>query len=68
LVQEALEGLMKNKTTFIIAHRFSAVRKADQILVLEGGKIIEEGNHKKLIDKKGVYFKFYSLQKGKELF
>jgi ABC-type multidrug transport system fused ATPase/permease subunit len=68
LVQESLEVLMKNKTVFIIAHRLSTIRKADRILVLEGGKIIEEGNHQELIKKKGVYFKFYSLQKGKELF
>jgi len=62
LVQEALEKLIKNRTTFIIAHRLSTVRNADKILVLEKGKIIEQGTHKELIKKKGVYFKFYSLQ------
>ena len=62
LVQGALEKLIKNRTTFIIAHRLSTVRNADKILVLEKGKIIEQGTHKELIRKKGAYFKFYSLQ------
>lgn len=53
---------MKGRTTFIIAHRLSTVRKADKILVLEKGKIIEEGTHENLIKKKGLYWKFYSLQ------
>ncbi len=62
LVQKALEKLIKNRTTFIIAHRLSTVRNADKILVLEKGKIIEQGTHKELIAKKGAYHKFYSLQ------
>ncbi len=62
LVQEALEKLIKGRTTFIIAHRLSTVRNADKILVLEKGKIIEQGNHQTLIKKKGAYYKFYSLQ------
>ena len=62
LVQEALEKLVKGRTTFIIAHRLSTVRNADKILVLEKGKIIEQGNHETLIKKKGAYYKFYSLQ------
>lgn len=62
LVQEALEKLIKNRTTFIIAHRLSTVRNADKILVLEKGKIREQGTHKALIKKKGKYYKFYSLQ------
>ena len=62
LVQEALEKLIKGRTTFIIAHRLSTVRNADKILVLEKGKIIEQGNHETLIKKKGAYYKFYSLQ------
>jgi ABC-type multidrug transport system fused ATPase/permease subunit len=62
LVQEALEKLTAGRTTFIIAHRLSTVRNADKILVLEKGKIIEQGNHQELIDKKGAYYKFYSLQ------
>ena len=62
LVQEALEKLIKDRTTFIIAHRLSTIRRADQILVLEKGRIAESGTHEELIEKKGVYHKFYSLQ------
>ncbi len=62
LVQEALDNLIKNRTTFIIAHRLSTVKNADKILVLEKGRIIEAGNHKELIKKRGRYYKFYSLQ------
>jgi len=62
LIQEALENLEKNKTTFIIAHRLSTVRKADKILVLEKGKIVEQGTHDELIKNKGAYYKFYNLQ------
>jgi len=61
-IQEALENLIENKTTFIIAHRLSTVRKADKILVIESGKIVEQGTHKELMKKKGAYYKFYSLQ------
>ena len=62
LVQAALDRLIKGRTTFIVAHRLSTIRKADQILVLEKGKIVEKGTHEELIKKKGAYFKFYSLQ------
>lgn len=62
LIQQAIERLIKNKTTFIVAHRLSTVRKADKILVLEKGKIVEQGTHEELIKNKGPYFKFYSLQ------
>ncbi|MBT9174301.1 MAG: putative multidrug resistance ABC transporter ATP-binding/permease protein YheH [Syntrophomonadaceae bacterium] len=63
-VTEALEELMKGRTTFIVAHRLSTVRKADRIFVLENGKIVEEGNHNDLIKiENGVYRKFYELQR-----
>jgi len=62
LVQEALDRLIKGRTTFIVAHRLSTIKEADNILVLEGGRIIEKGTHNELIKKKGTYFKFYSLQ------
>ena len=65
LIQTALEKLEENKTTFIIAHRLSTVRKADKILVLEKGRIIEEGNHETLMKKKGAYARFYNLQFSK---
>ena len=66
LIQEALERLEKNRTTFIIAHRLSTVRKADKILVLKKGKIVEQGNHEELIAKKGAYYNFYNLQFSEE--
>ncbi|MFA7385999.1 MAG: ATP-binding cassette domain-containing protein, partial [Candidatus Paceibacterota bacterium] len=62
LIQEALENLIKNKTTFIIAHRLSTVRKADKILVIEKGEIVEEGTHDELIKRKGMYYNLYQLQ------
>lgn len=61
-VQEALETVMKGRTTFVIAHRLSTIRKADLILVLQDGKIIESGDHKELINKGGVYQKLSELQ------
>jgi len=66
LIQEALERLVENKTTFIIAHRLSTVRKANKILVLEKGRIIEQGTHDELIKKQGAYSKFYNLQFSKQ--
>jgi len=63
-VQRGVEKLMKGRTTLIIAHRFSTVQNADKIVVLDKGKIVEMGNHKELIKKRGKYFELYSLQKG----
>lgn len=62
LVQKAIEALTENKTTFIIAHRLSTVRKADKILVIDKGKIAEQGKHQDLMKKKGLYYSFYNLQ------
>ncbi len=59
LVQDALEHLMKGRTTFIIAHRLSTVQCAHKIVVLAGGKIVEEGTHQELLHKGGVYAKMY---------
>ena len=64
LVQDALDHLMKGRTTLIIAHRLATVLKADRILVMDEGKIIEEGTHKTLIKKKGVYAGLAKLQFG----
>ena len=64
-IQESLEKLMKNRTTFIIAHRLSTVRRADKILVLENGRIVEQGRHQDLIKiPNGVYHQFYKYQIG----
>lgn len=62
LVQEALEGLMKSRTVVVIAHRLSTIESADIIYVIENGAVIEQGRHKKLIEKDGAYKKFYDLQ------
>jgi len=65
LIQDSLQKLMENRTTFIIAHRFSTVREADKILVLEKGTIAESGTHNELIERPGgVYRRLYELQAG----
>jgi subfamily B ATP-binding cassette protein MsbA len=61
-VQEALENLMKGRTTLVIAHRLSTIRYADRIIVMVDGKIVEEGNHHTLLEKKGEYFKLHNMQ------
>lgn len=61
LVQESLERLSEGRTTLTIAHRLSTIQGADRILVLDGGKIIEEGNHSELLAAKGEYFKLHQL-------
>lgn len=62
LIQEALELLMKDRTVFIIAHRLSTIRKADRIVVLDNGRIVEEGRHEELYARNGVYRKLYDDQ------
>lgn len=62
LVQEALEHLMRGRTTLVIAHRLATVLKADRILVMDGGRIVEEGTHKSLVAKGGIYAKLAKLQ------
>jgi subfamily B ATP-binding cassette protein MsbA len=62
LVQEALDHLMENRTTLIIAHRLTTIQNADLILVLEDGKIIEQGNHESLMKKAGLYQKLIAMQ------
>ena len=61
-IQESLTELMRSRTTIVIAHRLSTIRKADQILVIEEGKIVEQGTHDELINKRGRYFKLYTYQ------
>lgn len=62
LVQDALQKLMKDRTTVVIAHRLSTIVNADEIVVLEKGKIIERGTHRQLLEQKGAYHKLYEMQ------
>lgn len=61
-IQQSLSRLMKGRTTFVIAHRLSTIRQADQILVIEKGKIVERGNHDELIASEGRYYELYTYQ------
>ena len=66
LIQAGLSHLMQGRTTFVIAHRLSTIRRADQILVVEGGRIIERGDHAELYAAQGRYFDLYNRQHGLE--
>ena len=66
LIQEGLRYLMRGRTTFVIAHRLSTVRRADEILVVEGGRIIERGTHSSLYAQGGRYYDLYTKQHGVE--
>ena len=61
-IQKSLTVLMQNRTTFVIAHRLSTIQKADQILVIEDGEIVERGKHNELIESKGRYYELYTYQ------
>ena len=62
LIQDATAQLIRGRTSLIIAHRLSTIKSADTILVLEHGKIIEQGSHASLLAKKGMYYELYKLQ------
>ncbi len=62
LVQEALDRLMQNRTTFIIAHRLTTTQHADRIFVLDKGRLVEEGTHAELLDRKGLYHHLYTIK------
>ncbi len=62
LIQKSLATLTRGRTTFVIAHRLSTIRKADQILVIENGRIVEEGTHESLIAREGRYYNLYTYQ------
>ncbi len=68
MIQRAIEELLKGRTSIVIAHRLSTIQNADKIIVLHKGKIREEGTHKELLQKKGIYYRLYQLQyKDQEL-
>ena len=68
MIQDALEYLMKGRTSIVVAHRLSTIRNADSILVMHKGRIRESGTHSELIEKGGIYYRLYQLQyKGQEI-
>jgi ATP-binding cassette subfamily B protein len=67
LIQQGMEALMTNRTSFIIAHRLSTIKRADRILVIEGGRIAEMGTHAELLRAKGHYYRLYTRQFRKEM-
>jgi subfamily B ATP-binding cassette protein MsbA len=64
IVQTAMEGLIRGKTTFMVAHRLSTIRKANRIFVVENGRIQESGTHDSLIKSQGIYYQFFERQRG----
>lgn len=66
LVQQAMDKLAENKTSFVIAHRLSTIKNADLILVIKDGDIIEQGNHQELLNQKGFYYELYNSQFDKD--
>jgi len=66
MIQQGLSYLMRGRTTFVIAHRLSTIRRADQILVIEQGRIVERGTHEQLYAAAGRYYDLYTKQHGLE--
>ena len=67
LIQRGIEALMKGRTSFVIAHRLSTIRRADRIIVIEEGRIIEQGTHSELLKRRGHYYRLYTQQFRHEL-
>lgn len=65
LIQDSLKKMMNIGTMVIVAHRLSTIQHADRIIVLQKGRIVEEGNHQELLKKRGHYYKLYQLQNHK---
>ena len=61
-IQDALKMLMQGRTSFVIAHRLSTIQNANQVIVMDRGKIVEQGTHKELLHRRGSYFKLYTMQ------
>jgi ATP-binding cassette subfamily B protein len=67
LIQRGMESLMRDRTSFIIAHRLSTIKRADRILVIEDGRIVEMGTHAELLRARGHYYRLYTRQFRREL-
>jgi ATP-binding cassette subfamily B protein len=67
LIQRGMEALMQGRTSFVIAHRLSTIRKANRIVVIENGKIAEQGTHAELLKQQGHYYRLYTQQFRHEL-
>ena len=67
LIQRGMEALMKGRTSFVVAHRLSTIRRADRIIMIEGGRIAEQGTHAELLRKRGHYYRLYTQQFRREL-
>jgi ABC-type multidrug transport system fused ATPase/permease subunit len=63
LIQESIETVIKNRTAIVIAHRLSTIRNADKIVVIDNGRVVEEGTLQELLDKKGKFYEFWEEQK-----
>jgi len=66
MIQRALDELLKGRTSFVIAHRLSTIQNADQVLVLEKGRIVERGTHDELLEAGGLYAELYNSQFRRE--
>ena len=64
LIQEALKELMKEKTVIVVAHRLSTILEMDRIVVIDGGRVVDEGTHQQLLKKKGIYKTLWEIQAG----
>lgn len=63
IVQDGMDKLMEGRTVFVIAHRLSTIRNSDVIMVMDQGKIIERGNHEKLMKERGTYYQLYTAER-----